>query len=123
MKKVLLAVLAVVLVVAIAANPSHDTHKDAMKEALVSAANESLRSELKDFGLFGSLGAALAPLLVEKGAELFLDHSTEYHYYLLCSTTTLDVEGKPSRTLSFGAFGYVFTFSKDDVVEMIKDEL
>lgn len=114
MKKLLIILLVLLGIAAVAVVSCPD--RQAHREAILAVVNDSIHEELKPSEddldgvalLFGSLGSRVAGYMLED----FL--VTKNHF--VCSTGALrDVDGS-LRQVSFGVFGHVFTFHKEDII-------
>lgn len=109
----LLATLLIILV-AFFSNPDFNKHQEQVKQTVVSMAKSEVMSNDNPFVvLFGGF-------VIEKFADALVCSNIVYHNYFLFSTTSIDLKDD-QKTISFGAFGKVFTFSKEDIKEVARE--
>ncbi|MCF0180836.1 MAG: DUF4339 domain-containing protein [Muribaculaceae bacterium] len=109
----------IVLVAAMAiTTPSRQDHISAIKDVT----REWVDDQLDQMGLGGIFLGEMSKWLGGSGVDLMLDRVFVYDNYIVCSMGRLKY-GDFNKRVSFGIFGHVFTFSKDDINDGIKQEL
>ena len=110
MKKFLIFLLVLLGIGAVAVVTCPD--KEAHKEAIKNVVKETIRDEIGAYsenvlsGVFSSLGSSVSGWLLDNSL------SVENHFVYSVGKFT---GGKEPQTVSVGAFGHVFTISKEDL--------
>lgn len=107
-----LIILLVIAGVAVVTCPDKQDHKD----AITSVINEVVHDELGVNQEDDSLGILKG--LANIGAGIYLDNKFSVDNYFVCSVGRI-LHGAENDVVSFGIFGHVFTFGKEDVKEML----
>ena len=122
MKKILIAILAVLIVGAAAAVltcPDKQAHKDAIMAVVNEKINEELKTDDDDWqglsAVFGSLGSGIASGIV--------DNRLVVKNHFLWSTGEFQNFDGEYNQISVGLFGHIFTFNKEDMDKAIQDVL
>lgn len=105
-------ILVAVVVLAVVTCPDKRDHKD----AIMSVINERISEEIGGDDGWAALGATLGTSV----SEWVLDKGLYVDNYFVCSIGKFNT-GKEYKRVSVGVFGHVFTFSKDDVDEVLKE--
>ena len=115
MKKgqLILAVIAVVALVAFITNPSEESHREAVRNALETSMNNTIEEKTSD-GLKG-LGKALGNMFGTKLLDTVVNETVSRDNYGLCSTTKCRYNGE-DYVVGLGLFGHVFVSSKLETV-------
>ncbi len=115
MKKYLfpLLLLCVVLVAALTC-PDRQAHKNAVNTVIKEVVQEKV-SEYVGSGVGNVVTSIVSP-----ATDWIIDGGLTVQNYLLFSIGKLKSGDEP-KTISVGAFGHVFTFSKEDVQDALKD--
>ena len=118
MKKVIVTILVLLAVgaVAVVTCPDKQAHEDAIQNVLNEKINEELNVSEGDSGL-SALGAKLGSSL----SGWLLDKSLNVENHFVYSVGKVDL-GKGPKQVSVGVFGHVFTVSKDDIDDVLKDK-
>lgn len=98
--------------VAVISCPDKEAHKDAITKVVNEAVQEELGVKEDD----DSLGILKG--LANIGAGIYLDNKFSVDNYFVCSVGRI-LHGAENDVVSFGIFGHVFTFGKEDVKEML----
>lgn len=122
MKKVLLAILAVLVIGAIAAVvtcPDKQKHKEAIMAVVNEKIHEELQTDNEDLlelnAVFGSLGSGIASKIVDNRLKV-------KNHFLWSTGEIKDLKGEYQQ-ISVGVFGHIFTFNKEDLDKAIDDAL
>ena len=122
MKKILIAILAVLIVGAAAAVltcPDKQAHKDAIMSVINEKINEELKTDDDDWqglsAIFGSLGSGIASGIVDNRLVV-------KNHFLWSTGEFQNLEGEYNQ-ISVGLFGHIFTFNKEDLDKAIQDVL
>ena len=122
MKKILIAIIAVLIVGAVAAVltcPDKQAHKDAIMAVVNEKINEELKTDDDDWqglsAIFGSLGSGIASGIV--------DNRLVVKNHFLWSTGEFQSFDGEYNQISVGLFGHIFTFNKEDLDKAIQDVL
>lgn len=120
MKKLIIALIAVIAVCAVAVItcPDKQSHKDAIMSVINEKINDSINPTEGDEGI-ALFGAALGSRVV----EYVLDNRLSVKNHFLYSTGHFkSLEGEDNQ-VSVGVFGHVFTFKKEDLDKVMKDAI
>lgn len=122
MKKILIAIIAVLIVGAVAAVltcPDKQAHKDAIMAVVNEKINEELKTDDDDWqglsAVFGSLGSGIASGIVDNRLVV-------KNHFLWSTGEFQNLEGEYNQ-ISVGLFGHIFTFNKEDLDKAIQDVL
>ncbi len=122
MKKILIAILAVLIVGAAAAVltcPDKQAHKDAIMAVVNEKINEELKTDDDDLqglsALFGTLGSGIAGGIVDNRLVV-------KNHFLWSTGEFQNLDGEYNQ-ISVGLFGHIFTFNKEDLDKAIQDVL
>ena len=110
-------IFALVVIAAVMTCPDRQDHKDAIMAVINERISEEIQQSSSDgngalAALGASIGTSVSEWILDKG--LFVDN------YFVCSIGKFNT-GKEYKRVSVGVFGHVFTFSKDDVDEVLKE--
>ena len=118
MKKLLCVFIVLLLaVLMILTRPDKAQHKEAMMKAIEEYVEEEATDRLGDNVL-----AKLGKGVVVKTAETALNLKLKENNYYLFNTTYVRLKGE-NNVLSFGMFGYVYTFDKEMIREKLEESL
>lgn len=121
MKKALIAIatLLVVGVAAVMTCPDKQAHKDAIMAVVNEKINEELMTDDTDIqglsALFGSLGTGIASRIVDNRLVV-------KNHFLWSTGEFQNLDGEYNQ-ISFGVFGHIFTFNKEDLDKAIDNAL
>lgn len=122
MKKILIAILAVLIVGAAAAAltcPDKQAHKDAIMAVVNEKINEELKTDDDDWqglsALFGTLGSGIAGGIVDNRLVV-------KNHFLWSTGEFQNLDGEYNQ-ISVGVFGHIFTFNKEDLDQAVNDVL
>ncbi len=122
MKKILIAILAVLIVGAAAAVltcPDKQAHKDAIMAVVNEKINEELKTDDDDWqglsAIFGSLGSGIAGGIVDNRLVV-------KNHFLWSTGEFQNLDGEYNQ-ISVGVFGHIFTFNKEDLDQAVNDVL
>ena len=113
MKKFLIALL-VILGIAAVTCPDQTTH--------VNAVQSVINEKLSDYNPSGSLLGGMLTAIGSTATNWLLKNQLTVKNYYVCSIGTIRWKGE-DKVVSVGAFGHVFTFSKEDLNRMIREGL
>lgn len=140
-----LTILLAAAIAAVALNPSEEAHHNAVSSNVSKAVNELFFEQTErlvgeEYPAIQKVAKQLGEPLIKETVTDIVDTQLEYHDYIVFSTTTytipatvtklLDIEKEEAsdgsddsdgttKTISVGAFGKVFTASKDDIKHII----
>ena len=97
--------------------PDKQQHKEAMMKAIEEYVDEEAKDRLGDNVL-----AKLGKDVIVKTAETALNSKLKENNYYLFNTTYVRLKGE-DNVLSFGLFGYVYTFDKEMIREKLEESL
>ncbi|MBO4571062.1 MAG: DUF4359 domain-containing protein [Bacteroidales bacterium] len=113
MKKLIITLLVLLAIAAVAVItcPDKQDHKEAIMKVLNEKIDDSLMTEDEDESIlnsiFGSIGSSIA--------GYFIDNRLIVENHFLYSTGKVKRLNGEQERISFGIFGHVFTFSKEDL--------
>lgn len=113
--KLILIAIAALALVAIFTNPSLDSHKDAVRQALQTSMNNTLDEKSSDMGKLKDLGKSLGNLFGNKLIDASVNEMVSRDNYLVYSTTKCRYNGE-DYVVGVGLFGHVFVSSKLETV-------
>ena len=118
MKKLLSVFIVLLLAVLMTlTRPDKQQHKEAMMKAIEEYVDEEAKDRLGDNVL-----AKLGKDVIVKTAETALNSKLKENNYYLFNTTYVRLKGE-DNVLSFGLFGYVYTFDKEMIREKLEESL
>lgn len=122
MKKILIAIIAVLIVGAVAAVltcPDKQAHKDAIMAVVNEKINEELKTDDDDLqglsALFGTLGSGIAGGIVDNRLVV-------KNHFLWSTGEFQNLDGEYNQ-ISVGVFGHIFTFNKEELDQAVNDVL
>ena len=115
MKKCLIVLLVLLGIgaVAVVTCPDKAAHKDAIQSIVKEKIEEELKVDAENGlgGLLSGIGSSVSEWIIDKGLTV------ENHFvYSVGKFNT----GEEIQTVSVGVFGHVFTFSKEDLDQALK---
>lgn len=111
---VIIAILAVLVLTV----PSRDDHLGAIKDTT----RQWMGATIEQTGMGGSILGEVAKWAGGTGADMVIDQIFTYDNYIVYSVGSFNY-GTHSKTVSLGLLGHVFTFSKDDINQAIKNAM
>lgn len=117
MKKLIFILLVIVCIggLAVATRPDKQSHKQAILAVINEKVSESVDAEVErhngDYGELAILGKAFASTL----GDYALDRMLTVKDHLLYTEGTITKMDGQTETVSYGVFGHVFTFKKEDI--------
>ena len=116
MKKFLIALLVLVGIgaVAVVTCPNKEAHKDAIHAVVKEKIDEEMTAGADGSlaGILSGIGSSVSEWIIDKG--LTVDN---HFVYSVGKFNT----GQEVKTVSVGVFGHVFTFSKEDLDQALKE--
>ncbi len=120
MKKTIWIIVTVAVVILFVLTcPKKEQHKDAIMEK-VSAVMEKEFAKNADDSDFGQGLAIFGSMFANKLIEAALDNDFKYKNYIVFSLGQIKHEGE-MKTISVGLLNQIFTFSEDDLEDIIED--
>ena len=110
----------VVLIIAIFAitNPGADAHKEKVRTEVGKAIEKATATTDNNF--FSQAMRSVAKMMADNVMGEAMDQLFEYHNYIVCSTGSVNLNGK-DHTISFGILGNVYTMNADDMVKALEN--
>lgn len=109
----------IIFIIAIFAitNPSADAHKEKVRTEASKAVEKAVGSTDNNF--FSQALRSVAKMMAGSMMDEAMNQLFEYHNYIVCSTGSVEFNGKP-HTVSFGILGNVYTMNADDMVKALE---
>ena len=98
-------------------NPSADAHKKKVRTEASKAVEKAVGSTDNNF--FSQALRSVAKMMAGSMMDEAMNQLFEYHNYIVCSTGSVEFNGKP-HTVSFGILGNVYTMNADDMVKALE---
>lgn len=98
-------------------NPSADAHKEKVRTEASKAVEKAVGSTDNNF--FSQALRSVAKMMAGSVMDEAMNQLFEYHNYIVCSTGSVEFNGKP-HTVSFGILGNVYTMNADDMVKALE---
>lgn len=98
-------------------NPSADAHKEKVRTEASKAVEKAVGSTDNNF--FSQALRSVAKMMAGSMMDEAMNQLFEYHNYIVCSTGSVEFNGKP-HTVSFGILGNVYTMNADDMVKALE---
>lgn len=116
MKMVICLIIFILAIFAIT-NPSADAHKEKVRTEASKAVEKAVGSTDNNF--FSQALRSVAKMMAGSMMDEAMNQLFEYHNYIVCSTGSVEFNGKP-HTVSFGILGNVYTMNADDMVKALE---
>ena len=116
MKMVIGLIIFIIAIFAIT-NPSADAHKEKVRTEASKAVEKAVGSTDNNF--FSQALRSVAKMMAGSMMDEAMNQLFEYHNYIVCSTGSVEFNGKP-HTVSFGILGNVYTMNADDMVKALE---
>ena len=108
--KMVIGLIIFILAIFAITNPSADAHKEKAVEKAVGPT---------DNNFFSQALRSVAKMMAGSMMDEAMNQLFEYHNYIVCSTGSVEFNGKP-HTVSFGILGNVYTMNADDMVKALE---
>ena len=102
--------------------PDRQDHEQAIQEVTNEWMGDKIQEGLSGFtgteGFGGVVGDIISKIVREftgQGSEFAITNYLDVKNYLVCSVGSVSVGDMQEKTVSFGIFGHVFTFNKEDL--------
>ena len=115
--KMVIGLIIFILAIFAITNPSADAHKEKVRTEANKAVEKAVGSTDNNF--FSQALRSVAKMMAGSMMDEAMNQLFEYHNYLVCSTGSVDFNGKP-HTVSFGILGNVYTMNADDMVKALE---
>ena len=115
--KIILGLIVLLFLVFAITNPGPDAHKEKVKTEAAKAIDKA--TETSDNNFFTQSIRSIAKMMAGSAIDEVMNQLFEYHNYIVCSTGSVDFNGKP-HTVSFGILGNVYTMNADDMVKALE---
>lgn len=115
--KMVIGLIIFILAIFAITNPSADAHKEKVRTEASKAVEKAVGSTDKNF--FSQALRSVAKMMAGSMMDEAMNQLFEYHNYIVCSTGSVEFNGKP-HTVSFGILGNVYTMNADDMVKALE---
>lgn len=115
--KMVIGLIIFILALFAVTNPSADAHKEKVRTEASKAVEKAVGSTDNNF--FSQVLRSVAKMMAGSMMDEAMNQLFEYHNYIVCSTGSVDFNGKP-HTVSFGILGNVYTMNADDMVKALE---
>ena len=115
--KLVIGLIIFILALFAITNPSADAHKEKVRTEASKAVEKAVGSTDNNF--FSQALRSVAKMMAGSVMDEAMNQLFEYHNYIVCSTGSVDFNGKP-HTVSFGILGNVYTMNADDMVKALE---
>lgn len=115
--KMVIGLIIFILAIFAVTNPSADTHKEKVRTEASKAVEKAVGSTDNNF--FSQALRSVAKMMAGSMMDEAMNQLFEYHNYIVCSTGSVEFNGKP-HTVSFGILGNVYTMNADDMVKALE---
>lgn len=115
--KMVIGLIIFILALFAVTNPSADAHKEKVRTEASKAVEKAVGSTDNNF--FSQALRSVAKMMAGSVMDEAMNQLFEYHNYIVCSTGSVDFNGKP-HTVSFGILGNVYTMNADDMVKALE---
>ena len=115
--KIVIGLIIFILAIFAITNPSADAHKEKVRTEASKAVEKAVGSTDNNF--FSQALRSVAKMMAGSMMEEAMNQLFEYHNYIVCSTGSVEFNGKP-HTVSFGILGNVYTMNADDMVKALE---
>lgn len=111
--KMVIGLIIFILALFAVTNPSADAHKEKVRTEASKAVGST------DNNFFSQALRSVAKMMAGSMMDEAMNQLFEYHNYIVCSTGSVEFNGKP-HTVSFGILGNVYTMNADDMVKALE---
>lgn len=115
--KMVIGLIIFILAIFAVTNPSADAHKEKVRTEASKAVEKAVGSTDNNF--FSQALHSVAKMMAGSVMDEAMNQLFEYHNYIVCSTGSVEFNGKP-HTVSFGILGNVYTMNADDMVKALE---
>lgn len=115
--KIVIGLIIFILALFAVTNPSADAHKEKVRTEASKAVEKAVGSTDNNF--FSQALRSVAKMMAGSMMDEAMNQLFEYHNYIVCSTGSVDFNGK-QHTVSFGILGNVYTMNADDMVKALE---
>lgn len=115
--KMVIGLIIFILAIFAITNPSADAHKEKVRTEASKAVEKAVGSTDNNF--FSQALRSVAKMMAGSVMDEAMNQLFEYHNYIVCSTGSVEFNGKP-HTVSFGILGNVYTMNADDMVKALE---
>jgi len=115
--KMVIGLIIFILAIFAVTNPSADAHKEKVRTEASKAVEKAVGSTDNNF--FSQALRSVAKMMAGSMMDEAMNQLFEYHNYIVCSTGSVEFNGKP-HTVSFGILGNVYTINADDMVKALE---
>ena len=115
--KIVIGLIIFILAIFAITNPSADAHKEKVRTEASKAVEKAVGSTDNNF--FSQALRSVAKMMAGSVMDEAMNQLFEYHNYIVCSTGSVEFNGKP-HTVSFGILGNVYTMNADDMVKALE---
>lgn len=115
--KLVIGLIIFILAIFAVTNPSADAHKEKVRTEASKAVEKAVGSTDNNF--FSQALRSVAKMMAGSMMDEAMNQLFEYHNYIVCSTGSVELNGKP-HTVSFGILGNVYTMNADDMVKALE---
>lgn len=115
--KMVIGLIIFILAIFAVTNPSADAHKEKVRTEASKAVEKAVGSTDNNF--FSQALRSVAKMMAGSVMDEAMNQLFEYHNYIVCSTGSVEFNGKP-HTVSFGILGNVYTMNADDMVKALE---
>lgn len=116
--KLVIGLIIFILAIFAITNPSADAHKEKVRTEASKAVEKAVGSTDNNF--FSQALRSVAKMMAGSMMDEAMNQLFEYHNYIVCSTGSVEFNGKP-HTVSFGILGNVYTMNADDMVKALEE--
>lgn len=115
--KMVIGLIIFILAIFAITNPGADAHKEKVRTEASKAVEKAVGSTDNNF--FSQALRSVAKMMAGSVMDEAMNQLFEYHNYIVCSTGSVEFNGKP-HTVSFGILGNVYTMNADDMVKALE---
>lgn len=116
--KLVIGLIIFILAIFAVTNPGADAHKEKVRTEASKALEKAVGSTDNNF--FSQALRSAAQMMAGSMMDEAMNQLFEYHNYIVCSTGSVEFNGKP-HTVSFGILGNVYTMNADDMVKALEE--
>ena len=116
--KVIFGLIVLIIAILAISNPGADAHKEKVRTEVGKAIEKATATTDNNF--FSQAMRSVAKMMADNVMGEAMDQLFEYHNYIVCSTGSVNLNGK-DHTISFGILGNVYTMNADDMVKALEN--